>query len=185
MPGIVSITESSNTDCALSVTGPYESTAIVTGPMPRKPNATRPNANTAGATISVPRPCVDTRYAIVMSTMIVMPSQYALKLPATRPERMLSDGPPSRDDVTTSFVCRDSVDVNTFTNSGMIAPANVPHVMTRESFHHSVLSPPRLGIINFETMNVSTTDRIDVSHTRNVSGASKFILSAFSYRLFA
>src|SRR5207247_1977343 len=41
--------DSSNTDCALSVTGPYESTAIVTGPMPRKPNATRPKANTAGA----------------------------------------------------------------------------------------------------------------------------------------
>src|SRR2546426_1096847 len=34
------MTESSKTDCALSVTGPYESTAIVTGPMPRKPKAT-------------------------------------------------------------------------------------------------------------------------------------------------
>src|SRR5215471_615468 len=117
--------------------------------------------------------------------MIVMPSQYALKLPATRPDRMLSDGPPSRDDVTTSFVCRDSTDVNTFTNSGMIAPASVPQVMTSESFHHSVPSPARSGTIIFETMNVSTTDRIDVSHTRNVSGASKFILSAFSYRPFA
>src|SRR5262245_9151993 len=117
--------------------------------------------------------------------MIVMPSQYALKFPATRPERMFSDGPPSRDDVTTSFVCRDSVDVNTFTNSGMIAPANVPHVMTSESFHHNVLSPPRSGIISFDTMNVSPTERSDVNQTRNVSGASKFILSAFSYRLFA
>src|SRR5215510_896121 len=94
---------------------------------------------------------------------------------------MFNDGPPSRDDVTTSFVCRDSVEVNTFTNSGMIAPANVPHVMTSESFHHNVPSPPRSGIINFETMNVSTTERIDVSQTRNVSGDSKFILSAFSY----
>src|ERR1041384_3908333 len=111
--------------------------------------------------------------------MMVMPSQYALKLPATRPERMLSDGPPSRDDVTTSRTCRDSVDVNTFTNSGMIAPASVPHVITADSFHQSVPSP-RSGIINFETMNVSTTDRIEVSHTRNVSGASKFILSTFS-----
>src|ERR1019366_2947434 len=36
-------------DWALSVTGPYESTAIVTGPMPRKPKATRPNAKVAGA----------------------------------------------------------------------------------------------------------------------------------------
>ena len=31
---------------------------MVTGPMPRKPNATRPNANTAGAIISAPSPSV-------------------------------------------------------------------------------------------------------------------------------
>src|SRR5678815_1591249 len=110
--------------------------------------------------------------------MIVMPSQYALKLPATRPDKMLSEGPPSRDDVTTSRTCRDSVDVNTFTNSGMMAPANVPHVMTADSFHHNEPSP-RSGIIAFETTNVRMTERIDVSHTRKVSGASKFILSAF------
>src|SRR3954471_22726475 len=109
--------------------------------------------------------------------MIVMPSQYALKLPATRPDRMFSDGPPSRDDVTTSRTCRDSVDVKTFTNSGMIAPASVPHVITLDSFHHRLLSPPRSGIMKYDTMYVSTTERIDVSHTRNVSGASKFILS--------
>src|SRR3954463_16201872 len=100
---------------------------------------------------------------MVMSTMIVMPSQYALKLPATKPDKMLSDAPPSRDDVTTSLTCRDSVDVNTFTNSGMIAPASVPHVITSESFHQSVPSPS-VGSIAFETMNVSTTERIDVSH---------------------
>src|SRR6476620_12653599 len=105
--------------------------------------------------------------------MIVMPSQYALKLPATRPDRMFSDGPPSRDDVTTSLTCRDSVDVNTFTNSGMMAPASVPQVMTAESFHHNEPSP-RFGIIALETMNVRMTERIDVNHTRNVSGASKF-----------
>ena len=52
------MTESSNTDWALSVTGPYESTAMVTGPMPRKPNATSPKANTAGATMSAPSPRV-------------------------------------------------------------------------------------------------------------------------------
>src|SRR3954471_4974715 len=103
-----------------------------------------------------------------MSAMIVMPNQNALKFPATRPDRMLSDGPPSRDDVTTSLTCRDSVDVNTFTSSGMIAPASVPHVMTLDSFHHSVPSP-RSGIIALETMNVRITERIDVSHTRNVS----------------
>src|SRR5690348_13314800 len=116
--------------------------------------------------------------------MSVIPSQNALKLPATRPERMLSDGPPSRDDVTTSLVCRESTDVNTFTNSGMIAPARVPQVMTADSFHHSVPSP-RSGMMSLETMNVATTDRMDVSQTRNVSGASKFILSTAAYRLLA
>src|SRR5512146_1633068 len=110
--------------------------------------------------------------------MIVIPSQNALKLPATKPDRMLSDGPPSRDDVTISRTCRDSVDVNTFTNSGMIAPANVPQVITADSFHQSVPSP-RSGIASLDRMDVSTTDTIEVSHTREVSGASKFIFSTF------
>src|SRR3954463_709894 len=96
---------------------------------------------------------------------------------------MFSDGP-LLDDVTTSRVCRDSVDVKTLTNSGMIAPASVPQVMTADSFHHKVPSP-RFGIIILETMNVRITERIDVNHTRNVSGASKFILSTLSYLPFA
>ena len=44
-----------------------------------------------------------TAYAMVMRVMIAMPIQYALKLPATNPDRMLSDAPPSFDDVTTSL----------------------------------------------------------------------------------
>ena len=42
-------------------------------------------------------------------------------------------------------------DVKTFTNSGMTAPASVPQVMTVESFHHSVVSPPRSGMMKLET----------------------------------
>src|SRR3954466_147523 len=110
--------------------------------------------------------------------MIVMPSQNALKLPGTRPDRMVNDGPPSRDDVTTSRTCRDSVDVKTFTNSGMIAPASVPHVMIAESFHHKVGSPPICGIRTQDSRNVRTTDTMEVSQTKDVSGASKFILAA-------
>src|SRR5262245_15660320 len=136
-----SMTESSKTDWALSVTGPYESTAIVTGPIPRKPNATRPKANTAGAVISADSPSVLTSYAIPISATMLSPSQYELKLPATKPDRMFRDGPPSRDDVTTSLTCADSVEVNTFTNSGMMAPASVPHVITVDSFHHNEPSP--------------------------------------------
>src|SRR6476661_9565968 len=121
--------------------------------------------------MSAPRPVVLTRYATDMRAMMVMPSQNALKLPATKPERMLSDGPPSRDDVTTSRTCRESTDVNTFTNSGMIAPASVPQVITVESFHQSVPSP-RSGIRRYDTRYVNATDTIEVSQTRNVSGDS-------------
>src|SRR6266705_3844496 len=172
MPGSVSIVDSSNTDCALSVTGPYESTAMVTGPMPRKPKATSPNANTTGANISAPRPVVLTPNAMAISVIIVIPNQNALKFPATNPERMLSEAPPSRDDVTISRTWREPTEVNTFPNSGMIAPASVPHVMTRESFHHSVGFPPISGISSRETRNVSATDTNDVSQTSVVSGAS-------------
>jgi K(+)-stimulated pyrophosphate-energized sodium pump len=45
----------------------------------------------------------------------------------------------------------DSVDVNTLTSSGIMAPASVPHVMTVESFHQSVPSP-RSGTSRNETM---------------------------------
>src|SRR6266513_4372640 len=116
---------------------------------------------------------------------IVSPSQYALKLPATSPDNILSEAPPSREEVTTSRTCRDSVEVKTFTNSGMIAPASVPHVMIAESFHHRVVSPAILGMSTQESRNVRATDTSEVSQTSDVSGASKFILAAFSYRLLA
>jgi hypothetical protein len=54
---------------------------------------------------------------------------------------MLREAPPSRAELTTSFTWPEVVDVKTFTNSGMIAPARVPQVMTVDSFHHSVPSP--------------------------------------------
>src|SRR3954468_5652770 len=104
-----------------------------------------------------------------MSPMIAMPSQYALKFPATSPERMLSADPPSRDEDTTSRTCREPVDVNTFTSSGMIAPASVPHVITVDSFHQSVPSPS-VGMIIFDTRYVKATETSDVSHTSVVSG---------------
>src|SRR5262249_38869448 len=106
-----------------------------------------------------------------------MPSQYALKLPATRPDRMFREAPPSRAEVTTSRTCPDSVEVKILTNSGMIAPATVPHVMTSDSFHQSVPSPSP-GIRRYEATNVTATDTPDVSHTSEVSGASKFISRA-------
>ena len=84
--------------------------------------------------------------ATPIRAMIARPIQKAEKLPATRPERMLSEAPPSREAVTTSLTWRDSVEVKTLTSSGMIAPASVPQVMIVESFHHSVVSPARSGM---------------------------------------
>src|ERR1700733_2288068 len=204
MFGMASICESSYTDCALSVTGPYESTAIVTGPIPRKPNATKPNANTAEAasyaneaaagspppigvamfaTLSkCVRPAVvEMPYAAAIRPAIVRPIQYAEKLPAVRPARILSDGPPSFDAVTTSRTWPELTEVNTLTSSGMIAPASVPHDTIADSFHHrpsgNVASAP-WPISKYDTPNVRPTEISDVSHTSWVSGCSKSILSA-------
>ena len=108
---------------------------------------------------------------------MTMPSQNALKLPATRPDRMLSEGPPSRDDVTTSRVCRESTEVKTFTNSVMMAPARVQEVITVDIFHQRLPSPRSLMRI-YDAMYVRMTEMIEVNQTRKVSGASKFIRSA-------
>src|SRR5262245_9650715 len=92
---------------------------------------------------------------------------------------MLSDAPPSLDEVTTSRVCAAVVEVNTFTSSGMSAPAMVPQLMIVDSFHHMLVSPgaPSLilssGIIRYDTRYVSAIDTIDVNQTRCVSGDSK------------
>src|SRR4029079_12866868 len=134
---------------------------MVTGPMPRKPNATRPNANTVAAAPHANgviasalspvapaaarfceyrrsvRPAVDEiAYAIAISAAIVRPIQSAETLPAVSPDRMLSDGPPSFDAVTTSQPWPALQQEKTFPSSGIIAPASVPHEMIADSFHH-------------------------------------------------
>ena len=48
---------------------------MVTGPMPRKPKATSPNAKIAGAFMISPRPIVDTQNATAISDMMARPSQ--------------------------------------------------------------------------------------------------------------
>src|SRR5437762_2702189 len=126
--------------------------------MPRNPNATNPNAKTAGASIMLPRFMVLKMKAIDINPTMLNPSQYPEKFPATRPDKMFSEAPPSSDEVTISFTWLDSVDVNTFTNSGMMAPANVPQEMIEASFHHKLLSPPSAGTTKYETAYVATTE---------------------------
>src|SRR5512141_2002060 len=112
-----------------------------------------------------------------MRVMMTSPIQKAEKFPAVRPARTFSDAPPSREAVTTSFTWPEEVEVKTFTTSGMIAPASVPQVMIAESFHHIVPSP-RLPMRAYETRKVRPSDTKEVSHTRVVSGSSKFIVVA-------
>src|ERR1700689_2995667 len=116
------------------------------------------------------------------SATMLSPSQYAEKLPATNPDRIPSDAPPSSADATTSFTWRDSVEVNTFTSSGIIAPAKVPQEIIVESFHHWLESPFSTGIITDEIAYVMAIETSEVIHTSEVSGDSKFILSAVANR---
>ena len=44
---------------------------MVTGPIPRNPNATRPKAKTAGAIIRPPRPAVLTPYGVLVNQVIL------------------------------------------------------------------------------------------------------------------
>ena len=67
-----------------------------------------------------------------------MPIQKALKLPATRPERIVSDAPPSRDAVTISWTCLEWELVKTLVNSGMSTAASVPQLMIVASCHQRV-----------------------------------------------
>jgi hypothetical protein len=92
---------------------------------------------------------------------------------------MLSEAPPSREEVTTSRTCAELVEVKTFTSSGMIAPASVPQVITVDSFHHSEVSPPSCRNQQVAQHVGQRHETIEVSQTRLVSGASKSIFSAF------
>ena len=48
---------------------------------------------------------------------------------------MLSDAPPCREQLVTSFTWREFVLTKTFVNSGITAPAIVPQLMMSESTH--------------------------------------------------
>src|SRR6185295_18910113 len=94
---------------------------------------------------------------------------------------MLSEAPPCSELVTTSLTWREWVEVKTLTSSGMMAPAAVPQVMIRESFHHQESSPAMVGMSIFEATKARATETTLVRTTRLVSGCSKFILGALAY----
>src|SRR5579864_4376798 len=114
--------------------------------------------------------------------MMSMPFQKALKLPATRPERIVSDAPPSRDAVTISWTCLEWELVNTFVNSGMSTAASVPQLMIPASCHQSDgsaiiewsgLVTDRSPIRSQLIPNEVVMQRIAAIQMRRVSGCSK------------
>ncbi len=95
---------------------------------------------------------------------------------------MLSDGPPWREDLTTSRTCLLDVDVNALTSSGgMSAPASVPHETITARRHHWSAAAVSAST-NHVVRNVATMHAADVSHTRFDSGRSKSMRSASRYR---
>src|SRR5467141_2105984 len=58
----------------------------------------------------------------------------------------------------------------------MIAAATVPHEMITDSVNHKFPNPAS-GSSTLEAANVTAMDRIEHTHTRLVSGASKLILA--------
>src|SRR5436309_6360684 len=143
--------------------------------MPSSPNATRPNANTASYCMNWERPWSEKRYAPRSSPEMARAFQNTEKLPATMPERMVSEAPPSRVAATISRVWRLLLLVNTLVNSGIRAAASVPQEMMLESFHHKPL--PRSASIQRDTTKVTKIESSEAVHTRLVSGASKANLS--------
>src|SRR5580765_1615120 len=104
------------------------------------------------------------------------PIQKADILPATKPERMLSDAPPCLEQLVTSRTCRELVLTNTFVNSGITAPAIVPQLIITDNTHHRsgwatplIRKSPRSTLLAAKVTRIETKE---VSQTRCVSGAS-------------
>src|SRR5438477_118004 len=106
-----------------------------------------------------------------------MPIQKALKLPATMPLRMVSDDPPSRDAVTTSWTCLECELVKILVNSGIKTAARVPQLMIDASCHHMSrygVPPTCKSLISSQLIrNDVEMHRIAAIQISRVSGASK------------
>src|SRR5579875_3569696 len=110
-----------------------------------------------------------------------IPFQKALKLPATIPERIVNDEPPSREAVTISWTCRECELVKTFVNSGISTAARVPQLIIVANCHHRC----GIGWVTFSTTtarsfssnqlmpNEVVMHRIDAIQIRRVNGCSK------------
>src|SRR5579872_460181 len=109
--------------------------------------------------------------------MMSMPFQKALKLPATRPDKIVSDAPPSREAVTISCTCLECELVKILVNSGISTAARVPQLMIVASCHHRLgnsCPPTDKSRISSQLMpNDVVMHRIDAIQISRVSGSSK------------
>src|SRR5712671_7991190 len=71
--------------------------------------------------------------------MMHKPIQKAEKLPATKPDRMLSEAPPCFEQLVTSRTWREVVLTKTFVNSGINAPATVPQLIMADNTHQRLV----------------------------------------------
>ena len=122
---------------------------MVTGPMPRKPKATRPKAKIAGADHDRPEIIAEALRADEVGDRHQAHDRQAQPVGAEVARHEAREDVQRRaalarrgDDL---VHVRECVEVKTFTNSGMIAPASVPQVITVESCHHSVAVAAELG----------------------------------------
>src|SRR5689334_12296844 len=119
---------------------------MVTGPMPRKPNATSPKAKMGAANENLAGMIASSAgvwekwYETNISVMITTPIQKADMLPATKPDRMFSEAPPCLEQLVTSRTCMELVLVKILVNSGINAPATVPQLMMQDNTHHRLES---------------------------------------------
>src|SRR5690242_13389934 len=87
---------------------------------------------------------------------------------------MFNEGPPCFEQVVTSLTCCEFVLVKIFVNSGITAPAAVPHEMMADSTHQRLGSMPVcLARSRLLATKVTTMETADVIQTRCVRGASK------------
>src|SRR5688572_15325188 len=116
-----------------------------------------------------------------------IPFQNALKLPATMPERMVSDAPPSRDAVTISWTCLECELVKIFVNSGISTAASVPQLMIEANCHQSCgyeVPVTARSLSNNQLMKKDVLmQRIAAIQISRVRGSSK--LNSFAPRYFA
>src|SRR5436305_13250083 len=105
--------------------------------------------------------------------------QNALKLPATRPERIVRDAPPSREAVTISATCLECELVKTLVNSGISTAASVPQLMIEASWNHNwcqngASATGFMSRISSQLMRYEVEmHRIEAIQSSRVSGARK------------